>query len=205
MSSTHPGSSLLCASSPSLPTLASLEEVASPAPESDEEAEQDQLTFTIESLSHPQLQLFENVFNTGKPLAGYCQDDLFGLLLAMVTSPCTNCVKSPHNCKVLPNSSCCITVLSRRSAAWVRSSGTGILLISAARTLHIVAGFWSPMELRCITLPKAFLLEPGVSMTPSSTMVLLESNMLNDQDVVTSLPHFCVKEKGRNQMGTLTN
>ncbi|KAJ3924900.1 MAG: hypothetical protein NXY57DRAFT_968801 [Lentinula lateritia] len=39
------------------------------------EAEQDQLAFTIESPSRPQLQLFENIFNTGKSLALYCRDD----------------------------------------------------------------------------------------------------------------------------------
>ncbi|KAJ3853957.1 hypothetical protein EV368DRAFT_81105 [Lentinula lateritia] len=55
------------ASSPSLPAI------ASPAPESNGEVEQDQLTFTIEAPSRPQLLLFENVFNTGKLLAAYCQ------------------------------------------------------------------------------------------------------------------------------------
>ncbi|GAW02637.1 hypothetical protein LENED_004303 [Lentinula edodes] len=42
---------------------------------SEGEAEQDQLAFTIESPSRPQLQLFETIFNTGKPLASYCRDD----------------------------------------------------------------------------------------------------------------------------------
>ncbi|KAJ3804386.1 hypothetical protein F5876DRAFT_70677 [Lentinula aff. lateritia] len=53
--------------SPLLPTLTALGEVPSPAPESDGEVEMDQLAFTIESPSRPQLQLFETVFNTGRP------------------------------------------------------------------------------------------------------------------------------------------
>ncbi|KAJ3803657.1 hypothetical protein F5876DRAFT_84782, partial [Lentinula aff. lateritia] len=54
-------------SSPLLPTLTALGEVPSPAPESDGEVEMDQLAFTIESPSRPQFQLFETVFNTGRP------------------------------------------------------------------------------------------------------------------------------------------
>ncbi|KAJ3912347.1 hypothetical protein F5877DRAFT_72475 [Lentinula edodes] len=53
--------------SPLLPTLTALGEVPSPAPESNGEVEMDQLAFTIESPSRPQLQLFETVFNTGRP------------------------------------------------------------------------------------------------------------------------------------------
>ncbi|KAJ3849392.1 hypothetical protein EV368DRAFT_85579 [Lentinula lateritia] len=82
--------------SPLLPTLTALREVPSPAPESDGEVERDQLAFTIDSLSRPQLQLFKTVFNTGKLLSGYCQDDPLWLLLAEVASPCTNCSKTPN-------------------------------------------------------------------------------------------------------------
>ncbi|KAJ4463619.1 hypothetical protein C8R41DRAFT_927324 [Lentinula lateritia] len=66
MSST-PARPLSRTSSPLLPTLTALGEVPSPAPESDGEVEMDQLAFTIESPSRPQLQLFETVFNTGRP------------------------------------------------------------------------------------------------------------------------------------------
>ncbi|KAJ3804646.1 hypothetical protein F5876DRAFT_82821 [Lentinula aff. lateritia] len=68
--------------SPLLPPLTALGEVPSPDPESDGELEQDQLAFTLELPSRPQLQLFETVFNTGKPLSGDCQDDPLWLLLA---------------------------------------------------------------------------------------------------------------------------
>ncbi|KAJ3902753.1 hypothetical protein F5879DRAFT_990756 [Lentinula edodes] len=68
--------------SPLLPTLTTLGEVPSPGPESDGEVEANQLAFTIESPSGPQLQLFKTVFNTGKLLSGYCQDDPLWLLLA---------------------------------------------------------------------------------------------------------------------------
>ncbi|GAW02975.1 hypothetical protein LENED_004659 [Lentinula edodes] len=50
--------------SPQLPILTTIGEVPSPDLESDGEAEQDQLAFTIEFPSRPQLQLFETVFNT---------------------------------------------------------------------------------------------------------------------------------------------
>ncbi|KAJ3845895.1 hypothetical protein EV368DRAFT_89924 [Lentinula lateritia] len=57
--------------SPPLPVFTTLGKVPSPGLESDGEVEQDQLAFTIEFPSRPQLQLFETVFNTGKPLSGY--------------------------------------------------------------------------------------------------------------------------------------
>ncbi|KAJ3858558.1 hypothetical protein EV359DRAFT_87553 [Lentinula novae-zelandiae] len=82
-------------SSPLLPAVTSLGEVVSPDPQSDGEVEQDQLAFTVEALSRPQLQLFETVFNTGKPLSAYCEDDPLWSLLAAVASPCTNCLKTP--------------------------------------------------------------------------------------------------------------
>ncbi|KAJ3846036.1 hypothetical protein EV368DRAFT_89653 [Lentinula lateritia] len=72
--------------SPSLPIFTAFGEVPSPGPESDGEVETDQLAFTIELPSRPQLQLFETVFNTGKPLSAYCQDDPLWLLLAEVAS-----------------------------------------------------------------------------------------------------------------------
>ncbi|KAJ3804793.1 hypothetical protein F5876DRAFT_82599 [Lentinula aff. lateritia] len=93
--------------SPLLPIFTTLGKVPSPGLDSDGEVEQDQLAFTIEFPSHPQLQLFETVFNTGKPLSGYCQDDPLWPLLAEVASPCSNCSKSPDKCKVLPNSPRC--------------------------------------------------------------------------------------------------
>ncbi|KAJ3925039.1 MAG: hypothetical protein NXY57DRAFT_1075589, partial [Lentinula lateritia] len=66
---------------------------------SDGEVEQDQLAFTIESPSLPQLQLFENIFNTGKSLAAYCRDDPLWPILAAVALPCSNCTKHPKTCK----------------------------------------------------------------------------------------------------------
>ncbi|KAJ3920567.1 hypothetical protein F5877DRAFT_65609 [Lentinula edodes] len=79
----------------SLPRSSSEGEVASNG-----EVEQDQLAFTIELPSIPQLQLFENVFNTGKLLAAYCRDDPLWSTLAAVALPCSNCTKHPETCKV---------------------------------------------------------------------------------------------------------
>ncbi|KAJ3846479.1 hypothetical protein EV368DRAFT_69880 [Lentinula lateritia] len=79
----------------SLPRSFSGGEVAS-----DGEVEQDQLAFMLESPSIPQIQLFENVFNTGKSLAAYCRDDPLWPTLAAVALPCSNCTKHPETCKV---------------------------------------------------------------------------------------------------------
>ncbi|KAJ3883989.1 hypothetical protein GG344DRAFT_84795 [Lentinula edodes] len=68
MSFDCPHCSASCTPSPLLPTLTSLGEVASAGSGSDGEVKQDQLAFTIESPSHPQLQLFETVFNTVKSM-----------------------------------------------------------------------------------------------------------------------------------------
>ncbi|KAJ3860590.1 hypothetical protein EV359DRAFT_85174 [Lentinula novae-zelandiae] len=103
--------------SPLLPPLTALGEVPSPDSESDGEVEQDQLAFTLESPSCPQLQLFETVFNTGKPLLGYCQDDPLWLLLAEVASPCTNCSKNPGKCQVLPNSPQCTNCSAKKTCS----------------------------------------------------------------------------------------
>ncbi|KAJ3911139.1 hypothetical protein F5877DRAFT_86423 [Lentinula edodes] len=81
MSST-PAHPISRTTSPLLPTLTALGEVPSLDPEYNGEVETDQLAFILESLSRPQLQLFEMVFNTGKPLSGYCQDDPLWPLLA---------------------------------------------------------------------------------------------------------------------------
>ncbi|KAJ3870657.1 hypothetical protein F5051DRAFT_447349 [Lentinula edodes] len=124
--------------SPPLPTLTSLGEVASAGSGSDGEVEQDQLTFTIESPSCPQLQLFKTVFNTGKPLSAYCEDDPLRSLLAAVASPCTNCRKTPTKCQA-------------------RSFGIATLLIGVVKTWHIVAGFWSSMGLPRTVLLGGFL------------------------------------------------
>ncbi|KAJ3899031.1 hypothetical protein F5879DRAFT_994163 [Lentinula edodes] len=142
MPSSRPHSSFPHESFPPLPILTSLAEEVSPVPESKGEVEQDQLTFTIDSPSCPHFQLFENIFNTGKPLAGYCQDDPLWSLLVAVASPCTNCVKAPHNCKVLPNSPHCTNC-------------------SAKKTCSLVIGSWSSMELLCIMRHGVFLSKLG--------------------------------------------
>ncbi|KAJ3847429.1 hypothetical protein EV368DRAFT_69117 [Lentinula lateritia] len=83
----------------SLPHSSSREEVATSL-DSNGEVEQDQLAFMIESPSTPQLQIFKNVFNTGKPLASYYWDDPLWPTLAAVAVACSNCTKHPDTCKV---------------------------------------------------------------------------------------------------------
>ncbi|KAJ4495511.1 hypothetical protein C8R41DRAFT_918640 [Lentinula lateritia] len=78
-----------------------------PRSSSEGEVDQDQLAFTIESPSIPQIQFFENVFNTGKSLAAYCRDDPLWSTLAAVALPCSNCTKHPETCKVPEGSPRC--------------------------------------------------------------------------------------------------
>ncbi|KAJ3885284.1 hypothetical protein GG344DRAFT_82886 [Lentinula edodes] len=149
--------------SPPLPTLTALGELPSLDPESDGEVETDQLAFTIESLSRPQLQLFETVFSTGKLLSAYCQDNPLWLLLAEVTSPCTNCVKTPGKCRVLPN--------SPRYLAYSQS----FLELHGTPTHQSTWG-----------IPLTAWREYGAALhaRTSSTSTLLELNMLDEQDMV---------------------
>ncbi|KAJ3871595.1 hypothetical protein F5051DRAFT_433728 [Lentinula edodes] len=140
--------------SPSLPTLTALGEVPSPDPESDGEVETDQLAFTIESPSCPQLQLFETVFNTGKSLSAYCQDDLLWLILAEVASPCTNCLKTPGK----------YLAYSRR---FLELHGTP----THKSTWGIPLTAWHEYD-------------SALHVRTSSTSILLELNMLDEQDAV---------------------
>ncbi|KAJ3926571.1 MAG: hypothetical protein NXY57DRAFT_1043156 [Lentinula lateritia] len=128
-----------------------------PCSSSGGEVEQDQLAFTIESPSLPQLQLFENIFNTGKSLAAYCRDDPLWPILAAVALPCSNCTKHPETCKsrqAAPVPLFCSALQSRfglqpaiLGAAWY-SGAAGVLDHSGGRL----------------------------------TSVLMELNMLDDQD-----------------------
>ncbi|KAJ4498535.1 hypothetical protein C8R41DRAFT_864724 [Lentinula lateritia] len=136
--SSNPARSPSRTPSPLLPPLTALGEVPSPDSGSDGGVEEDQLAFTLESPSRPQLQLFETVFNTGKPLLGYCQDDPLWLLLAEVASPYARFCRIPL---VAP------TVPPRRLVVLEKYFDIGILLVVATKTLHTAAGFWSFTEL----------------------------------------------------------
>ncbi|KAJ3866855.1 hypothetical protein EV359DRAFT_79180 [Lentinula novae-zelandiae] len=175
-------------SSPQLPVLTSLAEEVSPVPESEGEVEQDQLAFTIDSPSRPHLQLFKNVFNTGKPLAGYCQDDPLWLLLAAMASPCTNCVKAPHNCKVLPNSPRCTNCSAKKTYSlgkilqyryFARRCNQDLAYSRRFLELHGTSmhhAMWG------IPLETWRQYDTNLHQRTSSTAVLLELNMLDDQD-----------------------
>ncbi|KAJ3804066.1 hypothetical protein F5876DRAFT_70937, partial [Lentinula aff. lateritia] len=145
--------------------------VPSPAPESDGEVETDQLAFTLESPSRPQLQLFETVFNTGKPLSGYCQDDPLWPLLAEVASPCSNCVKSPGKCKVLPNSPRCTNCSAKKTC-------------SLGKDLRFLELHGTPAHQSTWGVPLSTWrhYDAALHARTSSTSILLELNMLDDQD-----------------------
>ncbi|KAJ3870761.1 hypothetical protein F5051DRAFT_434386 [Lentinula edodes] len=164
-----------CTPSPLLPSLTALGEIPSPDFKSDGEVEQDQLAFTLESLSRPQLQLFETVFNTGKPLSGYCQDDPLWLLLAEVASPCTNCVKTPGRCKVLPNSPRCTNCTSKKICS------LGKILRYWFLELHRTSAHQSTWG---IPLSAWREYDAALHAQTSSTSTLLELNMLDEKDTV---------------------
>ncbi|KAJ3803492.1 hypothetical protein F5876DRAFT_85228 [Lentinula aff. lateritia] len=174
--------------SPLLPTLTALREVPSPAPESDGEVELDQLAFTIESPSRPQLQLFETVFNTGKPLSGYCQDDPLWPLLAEVASPCSNCVKSPGKCKVLPNSPRCTNCSAKKTCSlgkvlryryFARRCSQDIAYSRRFLELHGTPTHQSAWGIPLSTWRQY---DAALQARTSSTSTLLELNMLDEKD-----------------------
>ncbi|KAJ3859795.1 hypothetical protein EV359DRAFT_86009 [Lentinula novae-zelandiae] len=174
--------------SPSLPTLTALGEVPSPAPESDGEVKTDQLAFTLESPSHPQLQLFETVFNTGKPLSGYCQDNPLWPLLAEVASPCSNCVKSPGKCKVLPNSPRCTNCSAKKTCSlgkilryryFAHRCSQDIAYSRRFLELHGTPAHQSTWGVPLSTWRHY---DAALHARTSSTSILLELKMLDDQD-----------------------
>ncbi|KAJ3804798.1 hypothetical protein F5876DRAFT_70333 [Lentinula aff. lateritia] len=176
--------------SPLLLPLTALGEVPSPDSESDGEVEQDQLAFTLESLSRPQLQLFETVFNTGKPLSGYCQDDPLWLLLAEVASPCTNCVKTPGKCKVLPNSPHCTNCTSKKTCSlgkilryryFARRCNQDLAYSHRFLELHGTPAHQSTWG---IPLSAWREYDAALHARTSSTSTLLELNMLDERDTV---------------------
>ncbi|KAJ3897430.1 hypothetical protein F5879DRAFT_996058 [Lentinula edodes] len=174
--------------SPQLPHLTTLGEVPSPGPDSDGEVEQDQLAFTIEFPSRPQVQLFETVFNTGKPLSSYCQDDPLWPLLAEVASPCSNCSKSPGKCKVLPNSPRCTNCSAKKTCSlgkilryryFARRCNQDLAYSRRFLELH-----GTPAHKSTWGIPLSVWRQYDVALhaRTSSTSALLELNMLDEQD-----------------------
>ncbi|KAJ3911968.1 hypothetical protein F5877DRAFT_85332 [Lentinula edodes] len=181
-----------CLSSPLLPAVTSLGEVVSPAPQSDGEVKQDQLAFTIEAQSRPQLQLFETVFNTGKPLSAYCEDNPLWSLLAAVASPCTNCLKTPSKCQVPANSPCCTNCSSKKTCSlgkilryryFARRCNQDLAYSRRFLELH---GTPAQRVTWGIPLDVWHWYDAALHDHTSSTSTLLELNMLDEQDEVAA-------------------
>ncbi|KAJ3803946.1 hypothetical protein F5876DRAFT_71029 [Lentinula aff. lateritia] len=98
-------------------------------PPTEDEEDVDQLAFTLDSPSHPQLEFFEKVFNTGKPLAGYSSND-------------------PLWCHILVS-----YLLEPPDVRTGKSFNFGTPLGSATKTLHIVIDSWNYMALLLKKLP----------------------------------------------------
>ncbi|KAJ3803733.1 hypothetical protein F5876DRAFT_71213, partial [Lentinula aff. lateritia] len=136
------------------------------------------------------LQLFETVFNTGKPLSGYCQDDPLWPLLAEVASPCSNCSKSPGKCKVLPSSPRCTNCSAKKTCSlgkilqyryFARRCNQDLAYSHRFLELH-----GTPAHQSTWGIPLSVWRQYDVALhaCTSSTSTLLELNMLDEQDTV---------------------
>ncbi|KAJ3897262.1 hypothetical protein F5879DRAFT_996315 [Lentinula edodes] len=155
---------------------------------SEGEAEQDQLAFTIESPSRPQLQLFETIFNTGKPLASYCRDDPLWSTLTEVALPCSNCVKHPEACKVPEGSPRCSSCTGKKTCSLGKilrhryfSRRCNQDLAYSRRFLELHG---SPAQRVSWSIPEDIWRRYDVRLHSqiSSTSILMELNMLDNQD-----------------------
>ncbi|KAJ3856895.1 hypothetical protein EV368DRAFT_78190 [Lentinula lateritia] len=135
-------------------------------------------------------ELFETVFNTGKPLLGYCQDDPLWPLLAEVASPCSNCSKSPGKCKVLPSSPRCTNCSAKKTCSlgkilryryFARCCNQDLAYSHRFLELH-----GTPAHQSTWGIPLSVWRQYDVALhaRTSSTSTLLELNMLDEQDTV---------------------
>ncbi|KAJ4463354.1 hypothetical protein C8R41DRAFT_939936 [Lentinula lateritia] len=152
------------------------------------EVEQDQLAFTIESPSLPQLQLFENIFNTGKLLAAYCWDDPLWPTLAAVALPCSNCTKHPETCKVPEGSPRCSFCTGKKTCSlgkllryryFARRCNQDLAYSRRFLEMH-----GTPVQRVSWTIPEDVWCryDELLHSSTSVTKVLVELNMLDDQD-----------------------
>ncbi|KAJ4488659.1 hypothetical protein C8R41DRAFT_920898 [Lentinula lateritia] len=155
---------------------------------SEGEAEQDQLAFTIESPSRPQLQLFENIFNTGKSLASYCRDDPLWSTLAEVALPCSNCFKHPESCKVPEGSPRCSSCTGKKTCSLGKLLRHRYFSRRCSQDLAYSRRFLelhgSPAQRVSWSIPEDAWrrYDDRLHSNISSTSILLELNMLDDQD-----------------------
>ncbi|KAJ3803911.1 hypothetical protein F5876DRAFT_84144 [Lentinula aff. lateritia] len=167
----------------SLPRSSSGEKVAS-----DGEVEQDQLAFTLESPSIPQIQLFENVFNTGKSLAAYCRDDPLWPTLAAVALPCSNCTKHPETCKVPEGSPQCAFCTGKKTCSLGKLLQSRYFAHCCNQDLAYSHQFLEMHGTPAQQLSWTILedvwrrYDELLHSSTSVTKVLVELNMLNEQD-----------------------
>ncbi|KAJ3858716.1 hypothetical protein EV359DRAFT_87314 [Lentinula novae-zelandiae] len=152
------------------------------------EVEQDQLAFTIESPSTPQIQLFENVFNTGKSLAAYCRDDPLCPTLAAVALPCSNCTKHPETCKVPGGSPWCAFCTGKKTCSlgkllryryFARRCNQDLAYSRQFLEMH-----GTPAQRVSWTIPEDVWrrYDELLHLSTSATKVLVELNMLDELD-----------------------
>ncbi|KAJ3871987.1 hypothetical protein F5051DRAFT_445615 [Lentinula edodes] len=176
-------------SSPSkVPSAAGPSRSSLPRSPSEGEVEQDQLAFMIESPSIPQMQLFENVFNTGKSLAAYCRDDPLWPTLAVVALPCSNCTKHPETCQVPEGSPRCAFCTGKKTCSlgkllryryFARRCNQDLAYSRRFLEMH-----GTPAQRVSWTIPEDVWrrYDEQLHSSTSTTKVLVELNMLDEQD-----------------------
>ncbi|KAJ3851687.1 hypothetical protein EV368DRAFT_83294 [Lentinula lateritia] len=185
MPSSSPRATFSALSPPIRSRLSSRE---SAAPASEGEVEQDELAFTIESPSQPQLQLFENIFNTGKSLASYCHDDPLWSTLAKVALPCSNCVRHLEACKVPAGSPRCSSCTGKKTCSLGKLLRHRYFARRCSQDLAYSRKFLelhgSPAQRVSWGIPEDAWrrYDNRLHSQVSSTSILLELNMLHDQD-----------------------
>ncbi|KAJ3860466.1 hypothetical protein EV359DRAFT_85286 [Lentinula novae-zelandiae] len=154
------------------------------------EEEVDQLTFTLDSPSHLQLEFFEKVFNTGKPLAGYSSNDPLWSLLSSLVVPCTNCLKVPSTCIVPPGSPRCSNCLSKKTCSLGKILCFQYFAQKCNQDLAYSRRFLelhgTPTQQASWTIPVDLWCRYNVLLheRTSSTTTLMELNMLDDGDAL---------------------
>ncbi|KAJ3864442.1 hypothetical protein EV359DRAFT_81407, partial [Lentinula novae-zelandiae] len=173
---------------PPLPFLLSSGGVPSVVSEDDEDI--DQLVFTLDAPSRPQLDFFEKVFNTGKSLASYLQDDPLWSLLSSIVVPCTNCLKAPDTCVVPPGSPRCLNCSSKKTCSLGKILRFQYFTCQCNQDLAYSHRFLelhgTPAQKASRTIPVDLWRQYDALLhqRTSSTTALMELNMLDEGDAL---------------------
>ncbi|KAJ3871268.1 hypothetical protein F5051DRAFT_446414 [Lentinula edodes] len=182
--STPPGPAIRSTQAPQLPL------VRLPSPAQSGEVDIDKLASSVEDPPLGQLTMFKSVFGVGVSLARYVVDDPLWPLLAAAGLPCSSCVRSKKSgsCSVVPNlarcSNCddkkpCILGQLAQFRYFARKCSCNLSYAHRFLEVHGNPG----QRTRFSLLPEQWrTIANKIESSTSSTRVLLELSLLNDQD-----------------------